>query len=76
MCPLPFLHFKKYLANQKVPGWPRDFRPEITGLVVGFRFCSCFSKFELPGFVLVPDLELFRTSWFRSSSWTWKPTFI
>ena len=34
-----------------------------------FRFLFRFSKFELPGFFSGPILELFRTSWFHSSSW-------
>ena len=35
-----------------------------SGFVHGFCFFSCFSKFELPGFILVPVLELFGILWF------------
>ena len=29
-------HFLKDLENQKAPGWPPDFQPEVTGFVLGF----------------------------------------
>ena len=74
MCLLYILDLSKDLENQKVPGWPRDIWSDITGFILGFGFSFCFSKFELPGFVPVPPLELFRTSWFCSSSWN--PTFV
>ena len=66
MRPLYILHFTKDLENQEVPSWPRDFQLEVPGFVVGFS--SCFSEFELPGFVSAPVLELFKTSWFCSGS--------
>ena len=50
----------------EAPGWPQDFSPEVTGLVLGFSFGSCFLKLEVYGFGTVPVLELFRTSWFHS----------
>ena len=51
-----------------------DFQHQIIGFVLGFSNSSCFSKLELSVFILVPVLELFRTSWFRSDFW--KPTFV
>ena len=74
MCLLYILDLSKDLENQKVPGWPRDIWPDVTGFILGFGFSSCFSKFELSGFVPVPPLELFKTSWVCSSSWN--PTFV
>ena len=67
ICLLYILHFTKDLENKEVCGWTREFRPELTGFILGFGFSSCFSKFKLLGFVSVPTLELFRTFWFHSS---------
>ena len=66
--------FTRDLENYEVPGWPRDFRPELTCFGFFFGFDSCCSRFEVPDFILVPVLELFRTSWFCTIFW--KPTFV
>ena len=69
-----FCVLQRIQKTKELPGWPPDFRPEVTGFILCLGFSSCFSKFELPGFVLVPVLEQLRTSWFCSSSWN--PTFV
>ena len=56
MLHLHIFHFTKDLESQEVPGWARDFWPEVIGFVHGFSFDSCFPKFEHPGFFLVPIL--------------------
>ena len=66
MCLLYVLHFTDDLENREVPGWPKDFWTEVTGFILGFRFSSFFSKFNHPGFILLPVLELIK----------WKPTFV
>ena len=62
MCLLYIFNFKKDLENQDISGLSPDFWPEVPGFVLGSCFGSCFTKFELPGFVLVPVLKQDRTS--------------
>ena len=59
MCLLYILHFTKGLKNQEVPDLSCDFRPEVTGFVLGFVPVLVLENFGLPGFVPVPVLENF-----------------
>ena len=53
---------------------PLDFRPEVTGFVLGFVSVPVSQNFQLLDFVSVPVLELWGASWFRSGSQ--KPGFV
>ena len=64
-----YLMFYKVLRKPWIFWFALRLSEEIAAIVLGFGFGPCFSNFELPGFVLLAVLELFRTSWFRSGSW-------
>ena len=75
LCLLYILCFAKDLENQEAPGWPWDFRPYVTGFVLGFGFVPVSQNLNFLGLFRYPFwscLELagfFLQSCDKMASW-------